>query len=168
MRAGAQTLLDLRADLPLIVQNLGRRGVGYVGRAEANQDMTVAGRHQASLGLWFGRCARAEIGYNSREVAPLYVVGIATKVFGREFPVARHDPFVHAANDLDASFAAVEERIQIPGHLAQIFAQRRRLRVESGKQQSLVTVELRYRLEAPALALQFVVIGFLEPRHAGK
>src|SRR5208283_4690553 len=41
-----------------------------------------------------------------------------------------------------------------------------RLGVESGEEQPLVAVELRHRLETPALALQFAVIGFLEPRHA--
>src|SRR6266446_5147088 len=60
--------------------------------------------------------------------------------------------------------AAVEKRIQIPGHFPEIFAQRRRLRVEGGKQQSLVAVQLRHWGEPPALALQFAVIGFLEVR----
>src|SRR5271169_5573409 len=99
-------------------------------------------------------------------MAPLYVVAVAAEVFGGEFPVARHDPFVHAANELDAALATVEERIQVPGHLAEIFAQRRGLRVEGGEEQPLVAVELRHRIEAPALALQFAVIGFLQIRHA--
>ena len=45
---------------------------------------------------------------------------------------------------------------------------RRRLGIERGKVQALVIVELRHRDEAPALALQFTVIGFLQIRHAGQ
>jgi hypothetical protein len=46
----------------------------------------------------------------------------------------------------------------------QILAQRRHLRVEGGKQQSLVAVQLRHRLEAQPLSLQFAVIGLFERR----
>src|SRR5258708_6719004 len=99
-------------------------------------------------------------------MAPRHVVCVAAEILGREFPIAWHDPFVHAANDFDAAFAAVEEGIQIPGHLPQILAQWRRLRVKGGKQQALVIVQLRHRVEAPALPLQFALIGFLEVRHA--
>src|SRR5215469_1174358 len=98
-------------------------------------------------------------------ITPRGVVAVAAKIFGRKFPVARHDPFVHAADDLDAALATVEERIQVPRHLAEILAQRRCLRVKGGEQQSLVAVELRHRGEAPALPLQFAVIGFLEIRY---
>src|SRR6516164_1195082 len=98
-------------------------------------------------------------------MTPRGVVAVAAEVFGRKFPVARHDPFVHATNHLDTALATVEERIQVPRHLAEILAQRRRLGVEGGEVEPLVAVEVRHRCEAPALPLQFTVIGFLEIRH---
>src|SRR6266567_7760000 len=101
-------------------------------------------------------------------MAPRGMIAVAAEILGGEFPVARHDPFVHAANDFDAAFAAVAEGIQIPGHLPQILAQWRRLRVKGGKQQALVVVQLRHRVEAPALPVQFAVIGFLEVGHASE
>jgi len=67
-------------------------------------------------------------------------------------------------DDLDAALAAVEKRIQIPGHFPEIFAQRRRLRVKGGEQQTPVAVQLRDWREPPALPLQFAVIGFFEVR----
>ena len=73
---------------------------------------------------------------------------------------------MHAADHLDAALAAVEKGVEIPRHLAEIVEERRRLRVEGGEQQPLVIVELRHRHETPALALQFVVIGLLQIRHA--
>jgi len=56
---------------------------------------------------------------------------------------------MHAADDLDAAFAPVEERVRIPGYLLQILAQPRLFRVEDGTQQSLVAVQQRDRLQAP-------------------
>jgi hypothetical protein len=61
------------------------------------------------------------------------MIEIAAKVLGGELPVARDDPFVHAANDLDTALAAVKEGIEVPGHFPEIFVQRRRLRVKGGK-----------------------------------
>jgi hypothetical protein len=89
------------------------------------------------------------------------MIEIAAKVFGGELPVARHYPFM-GADDLDAALAAVEKRIQIPGHFPEVFAQRWRLRIKGGKQQPLVAVQLRHWREPPALSLQFAVIGFFE------
>src|SRR5215469_12766188 len=60
-RAGPETLLDLRADLPLIFQNLGDRRVGHVIRPKADQYVAVAGGYQTPLGLRLGRCARAKV-----------------------------------------------------------------------------------------------------------
>jgi hypothetical protein len=47
---------------------------------------------------------------------------------------------VHAADDLDAALAAVEKVVQIPGHLTQVFHQRRCIRVKGSKEQPLVAV----------------------------
>jgi len=48
------------------------------------------------------------------------MVAVTAKILGGKFPVARHDPFVHAADHLDPALATVEEGIQIPGDLAEI------------------------------------------------
>ncbi len=113
------------------------------------------------------RDAGAERGLDRRQVAPADVIGVAAEVFRREFPVARHDPFM-AADDLDAALAAIEEGVEIPRGGAEIVRQRRRLGIERGEPQPLVLVELRYRHEAPVLPVKFVVVGLLEIRHAGE
>src|SRR2546423_3857556 len=92
------------------------------------------------------------------------MIAVPGKVLRRELPVARHNEFVHAANDLDATLVPVEESIEIPGHFAEILAQRGRFWIEGGEPQALVAVELRHRNEAPALAVQFAVIGLFEIR----
>jgi len=46
----------------------------------------------------------------------------AAEILRREFPVARHDPFM-GRDDLDPALAAVDKGVEIPGHLAEIFAQ---------------------------------------------
>src|SRR5205814_5833162 len=83
-------------------------------------------------------------------------------IFGWELPVARHDPFMHAADHLDAALAAVEKGVEIPAHLAEILAQWRRLWVERRKVEALVTVELGHRHQAPAVTVEFVVVGLLD------
>ena len=92
------------------------------------------------------------------------MIGVAAEIFGRELPVARHDPFVRA-DHLDPALTAVEESVEVPGHLAEVFAQGRRLRVEGGEQQSLVAVQLRNRHQPPVLALQFAAVEFPQIRH---
>src|SRR6516164_8143638 len=130
--------------------------------------MPVAGRQRRSQGVWNDAEIAARTGLNRREVAPADVIAVAAKILGRQLPIARHNPFVHAADDLDAAFSAVEERIEIPGHLPQIFAQWRRLSVKGREVQSFVIVQLRHWGQSPALAVQFAVISFLEIGHAGE
>ena len=101
-------------------------------------------------------------------MAPGHVVAVAGEILRRELPVARHDPFVDAADQLDAALPAVEEAVEVPRHLAEILAQRRRFGIEGGEPQALVLVELRHRHEAPLLAVELAVIGLLQVRHAGQ
>src|SRR5215472_5906423 len=92
LRAGPEPLLDLRADLFLVFQNLGHRRVADVVWTDADQNVTVAGGNYAPGRLRFSRDAGAERSLDRREVAPRHVIGIAAEVFGREFPITRHDP----------------------------------------------------------------------------
>src|SRR5215469_7358402 len=107
--------------------------------------MAVARRQHDSL--WVGLEAKvaARPGLDRRQMAPRGMISVTTEILGRELPVARHDPFVHAADDLDPAVAAIEERVEIPRHLAEILAQWRRLGVEGREPQTLVIVELRDR-----------------------
>src|SRR5262249_32739582 len=100
---------------------------------KANQGVAVARGHRMSDRLRLARGTGTEGGFYRREMRPSDMVGIAAEILGRELPIARHDPFVHAADDFDTALAPVEEGVQVPGHLPEIFAQRRRLRVERGK-----------------------------------
>jgi hypothetical protein len=87
----------------------------------------------AASGLVFA--PKHEAASDRRKVAPRHVVAVAGEVFGGELPIAGDDPFVHTADDFDATLAAIEKKAH-PGTRppAQILSQRRRLRVEGGKQ----------------------------------
>src|SRR6202030_2533081 len=94
----------------------------------------------------------AEPGRDRRTVTPMHVVGVPAEILGRKLPVARRDPFV-GRDDLDAALAAVDKRVDIPGHLAEVLAQRRRLGIDGRKIQALVTLPLCAPRQAPALAV---------------
>src|SRR5437016_14168600 len=97
----------------------------------------------------------------------MHMIAVTGKVLRGELPVARHDEFVHAANDFDPALVPVEESIEIPGHFTEILAQRWRFWVEGGEPQALVGVELGHWDEAPTVAVQFPVIGCPEIRDPG-
>jgi len=51
------------------------------------------------------------------------VIAVAAEIFGREFPVARDQPFLHAGQDLAAALAAVpaiEREVEIAAEIAEI------------------------------------------------
>jgi hypothetical protein len=96
------------------------------------------------------------------------MITVAGKVLSRELPVARHDPFMDAADDLDTALATVEKRIEIPGHLTKILAQRRHERIGGGEPETFVVGDLRDRNQAPLFAVQFAMIGFSEVWHPGQ
>src|SRR5262245_13528365 len=95
-------------------------------------------------------------------MAPRDVVAIAREVLGGKLPVARHDPLVQPADDFAAALATVEERVKVPGHLAQILLEGRRLGIEGREDEALVTLELGDRDEAPPCALELAVVGLLD------
>src|SRR3954452_24801010 len=120
--------------------------------------MTIAGRDHPLLAVRIGRNAAAEGDLDGGQMVPLHMVRVTAEILGRELPVARHDPFM-GREDLDAALAPVDETVDVPGHLAQIVTERRRLWIEGGEPEPLVTIQLRDRYEAPAIAVQLTVIG---------
>src|SRR5262245_7735994 len=90
------------------------------------------------------------------------MVTIATEILGGEFPVAGDHPLVHPSDHLNAPLATIEEGIQIPGYVPEILQERRRCRVEGGKQQPLITVHLRHRDQTPMLLFQLAIVGLFE------
>ena len=66
---------------------------------------------------------RADAGEIDRAVADI-VIGVAAEILGREFPVARHAPFLHAAQQFGLRLApvpAVELQIEKPRERPEIF-----------------------------------------------
>src|SRR4029450_624524 len=90
------------------------------------------------------------------------MVAIAAEILGGEFPVAGDYPFVHPSDHFDTPLATIEEGIQIPGHVPEILQERRRCRIEGGKQQPLIAVQLRHRDQAPALLFQLSIVSLFE------
>src|SRR6202043_1373756 len=72
--------------------------------------------------------ARADPDQIDRAVADV-VVAVAAEILGREFPVARDQPFLNPAEQLAAALAAVpavERQVEIAPEIAEIFEKRRR------------------------------------------
>ena len=93
------------------------------------------------------------------------VIAVARKILRREFPVARHPPFLDAAQDFGAAVAAVpgiEGQVDIGQEIAEIFEKGRRLGVPSGPYRALVAAQLRDLDEAPGRPVQCAVIGLAE------
>ena len=55
--------------------------------------------------------------------------------------------------DFSAAFAPIEKNIKIPGHVAQILQQFRRVGIEGGEDESLVAVDLRDGNQSPLFPL---------------
>ena len=87
---------------------------------------------------------RVDAQFPRRSVSRSDVVAVAAEVFRGGFPVGVDHPALRPA-DFCAAFAAIEQDVQIPGHVAEILAQGWRVLVESGKDQPLVTIHLRHR-----------------------
>src|SRR6059058_4037395 len=85
------------------------------------------------------------------------VITVAAEILGRKLPVARHEPFLDAAQDFGAAVAAVpavERLVEIAGEIAEILAQRRRRLVPGGPDRALVDADLRDLDEAPLRAVE--------------
>jgi hypothetical protein len=73
---------------------------------------------------------------------------------------------VQPADDFDAAFSTVEEHVEVPRHLTEVFKQRRCIRIERGEEQALVALQLSDRDEAPSLPCKRAIVCFLEEGHA--
>src|SRR5215831_1206149 len=74
------------------------------------------------------------------------VVAVAAEIFGREFPIARDQPFLDAAEYFAAAFAAVpgvKAQIEIADEITEIFEKGRRRRVPARPYRALIEGQLR-------------------------
>src|SRR5262245_27534304 len=97
------------------------------------------------------------------------VIGVAAEAFRRALRLARHHPFLDAAQHLGlalASVPAVELQIEIPGEAAEILDERRRRRIPGRPDRALVVAKLRDLDEAPFVLVEPGMIGLAEVRHA--
>src|SRR5581483_5502555 len=131
----AEPRLDLRSVLAQVLLYLGhrlgeRRAALVVGLHPGGQDVgvvgvdvpAVAGAPHVLVGRVDAQGAAGAVGVGD-------VVGVAAEVLGSGLPVRVDHPAV-GPDDLGAALAAVEQAIQVPGHAAQVLAQRRRLGIE--------------------------------------
>src|SRR5207244_6965167 len=108
-----------------------------------------------------------DAGEVDRAVADI-MVGVAAEILGREFPVARDQPLLDAAEHLGLALApipAVELQIEKARRIAEIFEEGRRGRIPSRPDRALVAGELCDFDEAPLRAVEGRVIGLAEERH---
>src|SRR5215469_7484973 len=112
--ARPEALRHLRSNLFLIFQDLRHRRVGDRVRADSDNRMAIAGRHHDPKRVRVDTEVAARARLDRREMAPRDVIAVTTEIFSGEFPVARHNPFVHAADDLDPALATVKERVLVP------------------------------------------------------
>ena len=125
--------------------------------------LSVALAHVAAAGA-----RRPDAGQIDRAVADI-VIGVAAEILGREFPVARHQPFLDAAQHFGLALAAVpavELQVEVAGEVAEIFDEARRGRIPGRPDRALVVVHLRDLDEAPFLLVEPRMVGLAEIRHA--
>src|SRR5499426_429506 len=144
---------------------------------ERHRTMPEVGERSAQPlgGVEFGsvaaaRTARPDTREVDRAVADV-VVGVPGEVLGRKFPVARHHPLLHPAQDLRAAFtpiATVQQRVQVKLHAAQIFRERRRGLVPRCPDRALVIGEPRDFHQPPLGSVQLFLVALLVVRHAHK
>ncbi|HXC14552.1 MAG TPA: hypothetical protein VNV39_17165 [Stellaceae bacterium] len=97
------------------------------------------------------------------------VIAVAAEILRREFPVARHAPFLDAAQDLRTTVAAVpavEGLVEIVGKIAEIFGEGGGRRVPGGPDRALVVAKLRDLDETPLRPVEGRVVGLAEIGHA--
>ena len=144
-------------------QDVDDRLVAAVGNADMQPAADHPLRHVAAA-----LAARPDPDQVDRAVADV-VVGVAAEVFRREFPVARNQPFLHAAQHLGLALPAVpavEDQIEKGRELAEIFEKRRRRRVPRGPHRALVVARLRDLDEPPLRAVELRAVGLAEIGHA--
>ena len=124
-------------------------------------------RHLPLARVAAAAAGRADPDQIDRAVADI-VVAVAAEILGRKFPVARDQPFLHAAEHLGAAIAAVpavEAQIEIAAEVAEIIEKRRRRGVPARPHGSLVAVQLRDLDETPLRAVELRMIGFAKIRN---
>src|SRR6476646_10735462 len=113
---------------------------------------------------------RPDAGEVDRAVADI-VISVAAEILGREFPVARDQPLLHAAEYLGLALApvpAIELQIEKACRFAEIFEKGRRRGIPIRPDRALVHRELRHFDKAPLRAVDLRVIGLAEKRHPDK
>ena len=97
------------------------------------------------------------------------VIAVAAEILRREFPVARHAPFLDAAQDFGCRPRCRPSRraeVEIARNVAEIFGKGRRRRVPGGPHRALVAAQLRHLDEAPLRPVELRMVGLAEIRHA--
>src|SRR6202158_1645934 len=96
------------------------------------------------------------------------VIAVAAEILGRELPVARDQPFLHAGQDLAAALAAVpaiERQIEVAAEIAEIVEERRRALIPIRPDGALIGAELRHFNEAPFGPVELGMISLPKERH---
>ena len=93
------------------------------------------------------------------------VVAVPNEIVHGKLPVGVHQPLVRTRQEFDAAFTAIQNHVEVPGHVAQVVLQRRRVPVEGGEQQTLVAGQLRDRHQAMCIQVQFLEVNFLVAGH---
>src|ERR1700730_2709841 len=125
-------------------------------------------RHQPLLQVAAAAAAGADADQIDRAVTDV-VVAVAAEILGREFPVARDQPFLDAAQYFGAALAAipaVESEIEIPDKIAEVLEKGRGRRVPAGPHRPLVEAELRDFDQTPLRFVELLVVGLAEIGHA--
>ena len=131
--------------------------------AVIERDVQPAG-HQPLLQVAAAAAAGADADQIDRAVTDV-VVAVAAEILCREFPVARYQPFLDAAQYFGAAVAAVpavEREVEIADKIAEIFEKGRRHRVPAGPHRALVEAELRDLDQTPLRFVELLVIGLAE------
>ena len=86
------------------------------------------------------------------------VIHVARELLGRELPVRPNSPLHCSTQEFDPIRHAVEGCVEIPGNVAEVLGERRRILIEGAEDQASVVVNFLDRNQPPPLLVQNVVI----------
>src|ERR1700732_778785 len=125
-------------------------------------------RHQPLLQVAAAAAAGADADQIDRAVTDV-VVAVAAEILRREFPVARDQPFLDAAQYFGAALAAipaVESEVEIADKIAEVLEKGRCRGVPAGPHRALVDAQLRDFDQTPLRLVELLVVGLAERGHA--
>src|SRR5208282_4644086 len=124
--------------------------------------MSVAGAELSSDCRQASQCrvgSLRQLRDQRRQMAVVGVIHVGAELLGRELPIALEHPSMHPADHLGAAGGSIEISVDIPEHVAEIFAQGRSVLVPVAEDQSVYFLYARHLQRPPLTFVEFVAVA---------